>query len=329
MTSMNNIHPAQNLTFQGHSRRLQCSIDSALRRKNLSQEDEKILVNNIKKAIKSIIRPDKFIEEGSHNSVYKITRKYVARIPNNTEIKPEELPDNLNFGKSLFSKLHNYYGEAIASLGKFQILKNVGFHKPAGVPEHIIKFLSRGQINKYYTKKYLPTFANIPQSSYDELAQDISKLNEIKLGPRQFCLFDSLNPNNIVLHNGKLFLVDEIDTNYDKSYGNTTAKLFEVFINRASKDFESPDAKNKTKLVRKIFKKIILASSKADLLHADTKEDFANWQKALKKCKIKDDANDVLNSISQIEYGLAKEDRADKINYYLNQLFINNPLKII
>lgn len=312
--------------FQGNSRNLQSAIDSALRKNSLSDGDLLELSTKIKKAVSDVITPEKYIEEGSHNAVYKITRKYVARIPVGEDIDVKNLPEKPLFGKSVFKDLHNYFGEAVVKLGNFQILKNVGKHRPAGVPEHYSRLLGKCAVNKYYKEKYLPHFARITQNSYNELAKDIAKLNEIKLGPRQFCLFDSINPNNIVARNGKLYLVDEIDTLYDKSYGNTTAKLLEVFINRATKDYEAPDAGDKRKYVRNIFKKVVIAADNANLLHADTREDYALWEKALKKCKFNIPASEILNKLDTLQYRVKDpRERVTLIKNYLNRLCINNP----
>ena len=228
----NNYQP----NFQGNSRNLQCAIDNALRKSSLTDGDMLELSSKIKKAVDDVLIPERYIEEGSHNAVYKITKKYVARVPLGKNINSQDLPEKPHFGQDLFKSLYNYFGEAIVSLGDFQILKNVGRHIPAGVPEHFAQKVGKGGVNRYYREKYLPRFAKITQGSYNEFVQDIARLNEIKLGPRRYCLFDSINPNNIVVHAGKLYLVDEINTMYDKSYANTTAKLLEVFLVRATKD---------------------------------------------------------------------------------------------
>ena len=312
--------------FQGYSRQIQKQIDRVLiepDNKNLRIQ----LAKSIKNGIHTILTPEKFIGEGSHNKVYKITRKYAARVPRKTEIDASLLPEQVSLGKKIFSGLCNYFGEAIVELDKFQILTNIGQHRPAGVPEHLSKIFSKNKINKYYLNKYLPRFAHIPQSAYDILAKDINKLNEIILGPRHFCQFDSINPNNIVAHRGNLYLVDEIDTLCDRSYSNTTAKLLEVFINRATKDMDAPDAGIKLPLVRKIFRKVILASSRANLLHANSRWDFMNWEKALKKCHIDNNASDVIAKLEEIDSKFPQPDLKDKkLKAYLDNLFIANPL---
>ena len=227
----------------------------------------------------------------------------------------------------MFKNLHNYFGEAIVKLGNFQILKNVGHHIPAGVPEHFAQKVGKGGVNRYYREKYLPRFAKITQGSYNDFAQDIARLNEVKLGPHRFCLFDSINPNNVVAHSGKLYLVDEINTMYDKSYANTTAKLLEVFLVRATKDYEAPDAGNKIKYVRTIFKKLIIAADRASLLHADTKEDYTLWEKALTKCKFNAPASEILNKLDDIQYRVKDpNERTALVKNYFNRLCLDNPV---
>ena len=144
----------------------------------------------------------------------------------------------------------------------------------------------------------------------------------MKFGPRSYGVFDSINPNNIVTSKGKLMLVDEINTLYDKSYGNTTAKLLEVFINRAGADMEAPDAGDKVKYVRKIFKKTILSGIYAGLVHADCKEDYRNWEIALKKCKINDKPYEVIQTIEKIEaMSISRAEKVKQAGRYLQSLF--------
>ena len=322
--SNNSIRP----NFYGHPRQIQNGIRKILTDTG-SQSLNLKLAEELKLGLPDIITPQKYIGEGTHNTVYKITRQYALRIPNNYKINVSELPQIMEFGKNVFSSLKSYFGEAILSLGPIQILRNVGHHRPAGVPEGIAKKFTKSKIEKYYLNTYLPRFVHIPQSSYDELAADINRLNRITLGPRRFCVFDSLNPNNIVLKRGKLYLVDEIDTLCDRSYSNTTAKLLEVFINRATKDMDAPQVPKKLPLVRKIFKKVVFASSKAGLVHANSKWDFMNWEKSLKLCKIKEKAENVLKTLENIEYKNTNSKEKDiAVKAYLDDLFIENPLSV-
>ena len=322
--SQNNYN--QKPVFQGHSRDLHKSLDKILMKSQISTQDELILSNAITKAYSSVVKPEKFIEQGSHNSVFKITQKYAARIPNEMVDTAKSVVGNVKLGKGIFKSLTNYFGEAIIEFGHFQVLRNLGNHKTAGVPEHISRNLSKSQVDYYYLTRYLPRFAHIPQSGYDEFAQNMAKLNEIKVGERQYCAFDSLNPNNVVLKKGRLFLVDEIDTHQNRPYANTTAKLLEVFLNRATYNQLSPIPNDEqVKTVRKIFKKVLLAASKAKLLHADSEVDFKNWQLALERCHIKASTSYVLNTLEMIEYQ-AKDDvsRKHKVVAFINQLFVQN-----
>ncbi len=323
ITSLPNYN---SLSFQGYSRQIQNQIDNILRKPDDIYLNKK-LSESLKDGLQSIITPKKYIEEGTHNTVYSITRKYALRVPKSKNFQQKTLPQNITISQRIFSKLKYYFGEAILEFGDFQILRNLGYHKPAGIPEHLTKIFTKSQIEKYYLDKYLPRFAHIPQANYDNLAEDINKLNEINLGPHRFCTFDSLNPNNIVMKRGNLYLVDEIDTFCDRSYSNTTAKLLEVFINRATKDMEAPSADYRIPLVRKIFKKVVLASTKADLLSANSKWDYKNWEIALKKCKINQDASEVLGKLDNIDINSSnKKNKIINVKNYINLLFLENPI---
>lgn len=317
--------------FQGYSRELHNSLDRILRKPQISPQDELILSEAVNKAYSSIIKPDRFIERGTHNSVYKITRKYAARIPNDMVGAKTNVIGNMKLGRGVFKDLTNYFGEAIVEFGRFQILKNIGKHRPAGVPKHISENLSKTQVNHYYLTRYLPIFSRVPQSSYDEFALNLASLNEIKTGIRQYCAFDSLNPNNVVLKKGKLYLVDDIDTMQDMSYANTTAKMFEVFLNKATYNQASPEGNDEqVKMMRKILKKVLLAASNAQLVHVNSKEDAKNWQIAFAKCHIKDNAEKILISLEKIEYPAEdKVTRRKKVTAFINRLFIKNPINEI
>lgn len=316
-------------SFKGRSRELEKVLDNVVGKPEISEKEKNLIIEKIKNALQDILIPSRFIEEGTHNAVYKITTKYAARVPVNTQITPSTLGEGFEWGKGIFSRMRNYYGEPILQAGKFQILHNIGFQMPAGIPEHLSKTMSEHQQKKYYIEKYLPKFASISQYNYNQIARDLAILNEMRFGPRSFGLFDSLNPNNIVYGKKSLLLVDEIETLCDKPYANTTAKLLEVFINRATKDREAPDAGEKVKLVRKIFKKTLIAGMYADLLHADSKEDCRNWEIALRKCQIKTPLFEIINKMEQI--GAMPFDMDEKITIarrYIDTLFSVNPTNI-
>lgn len=317
----------QQPAFQGYSRRLQNQLDNILIKKTLTSQDKLDLIEAIKKVIPTTLVSEKFIEKGSHASVYQITRKYAARVPNEVKINPDNVGNNLKIGENIFRNLNNYFGEAVVELGQFQILRNVGRHTTAGVPQHKAEKLSLSEIKKYYLEKYLPKFANLPQGSYDEIAADLNKVNSMKSDARTYYCIDAYNPNNIVAKSDRLFIVDEFDRLCDISYNNTTAKLLDIFINRATKDVEAPFAGDKVNLVRKIFKKIIISSEKHDLVQANSKEDYESWNKALKKCCINIEAYKVLNNLEGlfVQYKNIDE-RVQQVKNYLAQIFIANKI---
>lgn len=313
--------------FRGKSRELEKVLDVVLEKGVATPEDNKLIIEKIKAALNDILKPSRFIEEGSHKAVYKITSKYAARVPIMEKLTPKNIGNAFEWGQNRFKAMKNYFGEPILQLGQFQLLRNIGINTPAGVPEHLAKKFGKGQLNKYYLYKYLPLFAQVSQQDYIEFAKNLDKLNGMKFGARMYGVFDSLNPNNIVMSGGKLFLVDEIDLLCDKSYANTTAKLLNVFINRASKDYEAPDAGKRINLVRRIFKKVLISGVVANLVHAVSKEDFRCWEIALQKCKITNTpASEVLNMLEDIT--CSKVDEKEKINMttkYLITLFGKNP----
>lgn len=319
--------PNNQTTYMGHSRNLQKGLDTFGIKQKYTPCDILEITKKIKDIVDTTFVKEKFIEEGSRNAVFKITRKYAARVPKNKKITRKNLGNDLKFGKRLYEHISNYYGEPIVELGSLQILRNIGRHLPAGVPEHIAKHLSKSKLNQYYVNRYLPKFAKVPQSAYDCLAQSISALNNTKIDGYKYCEFDSLNPNNIVLRGGKFYLVDEIETDCEKSFSNTTAKLLQVFINKADMKTPAPCDPRGIKNTRRIFKKVVLASSGADVPHAESKEDCKNWQIALKRCGIKDDVYTVINALENIDRKFPDlSARKENAKYFIDQLFVANSI---
>lgn len=314
-------------TYKGKSRDLERVLDAVSKNSTISVEDKFLIIEKIKNALHDIIKPSRFMGEGSHKAVFKITKKYAARVPVNEHLTENNIGDTFIFGKNQFKNLSNYFGEPVVTFGKFQILRNIENQFPAGVPEHLAKNFSKNKIRKYYIEKYLPRFAQIAQASYNKLAMNLATLNSMKFGPRSYGLFDAMNPNNVVTSKGNLYLVDEIDTLCDKPYANTTAKLLNVFINRASIDYEAPQLMNKElNFVRKIFKKAVISGIHADLLHADSKEDVRYWETALKKCKINTPVVEILHKLDEISCAKHEtETKTNKTKLFLNKLFAQNP----
>lgn len=314
-------------SYKGRSRDLEKVLDTVSSKGFVSPDDKILIIEKIKYALSNILKPSRFMEEGSHKAVYRITSKYAARVPVDEKLTVENIGDEFVWGENRFQNLKNYYGEPVMRYGEFQILRNIGNQIPAGIPEHLAKKFNKNMIKKYYAKRYLPRFAQLSQDSYNELAKNLSALNQMKFGFRNYGVFDFLNPNNIITSNGKLFIVDEIDTLYDKSYANSTAKLLNVFINNASKDYEAPLQTGKEiKYVRKIFRKVIISGVYADLLHADSKEDIKYWETALKKCKIETPLGEILSVLDKISVSNSTyEEKRNMTNSFLTVLFGKNP----
>ena len=141
-----NLKRNQTPVFQGKSRELEKVLDSVINKPQINEDEKNLLIKKIKAALQDILIDRRFIEEGSHNKIYKITKKYAARIPIGEKINADNIGDNLEWGENKFKALRNYFGEAIVKLGKFQILRNISPQTPAGIPEHLAKKYSDGKI---------------------------------------------------------------------------------------------------------------------------------------------------------------------------------------
>jgi len=186
--------------FCGYRTLLGKRLDKVLENGIASDEDNKFLVNGIKKLVqKRFVQKDN-LGEGMQNRIYKLDDKYVIKVPIN---KTVILDDMFEILPRKFSELKTYYGESLAKVGNVRILKNVsskGKAIPAGVPKELPENFDKDNIAGYYKDFYLPTFASLPQKSYDALAHDIKKLRKMRdtVTDSNYS-FDYCNPNNVVL----------------------------------------------------------------------------------------------------------------------------------
>ncbi|MDR1327744.1 MAG: hypothetical protein LBJ74_04990 [Heliobacteriaceae bacterium] len=197
------------------------------------------------------------IGEGFHNKAYIADDYYVFKIPKNQEAKvgPVKLIENI------FTNLKTYFGNTVAQIGNFEIVKNAAIKKElveAGVPAKI-----KCNMEKYYETVYLPKFSSLPQKAYDDLAYDCSVLNES--GDGLSCWgFDYVNTNNFVAAGKKIRTVDEMD--YLTQDENKTSDLMNIFLFMYNKDTAiRPGLKVSDKVLKMkqtIFKKWLLAAEK-------------------------------------------------------------------
>lgn len=283
-----NIGISNNYTspnFTGYKSVFGKKLEKAMVSPKITRQSASRLLDDFADMYDKKVIPDKKIGSGFYGTVYKIDDYYVLK-RGNEKLEPE-------FGgieiskKSKFAKLKHYFGDAIATIFNNNgedmiIMKNVyskGKSLPVGIPEDFATKHTKDECLKYYNEIYLPTFANLPQKSFDGIAKDFAQLNAMgKKG--NYYTFDYVNPNNFVLAGKTLRILDEIYDHGIKTK-NCVTDLLEVFLNRMDLDTE---AVFDEKLINKrssLAKKIILAGAKHKVPMYQNNSDLESWNTTL------------------------------------------------
>lgn len=308
--------------FTGYTRTaLGRTIDEYIKTKEPTPE----MAQNLLAKIQNFLtqgKEGKILGAGFRGKVFKIDDKYVLKMDKgafNYELEAPKIGGMFNL-----SGLKSYFGAPILSFNRFcRVLKNVssdGKHLCAGIPSAKMNdLIFQGQKAQYWNEEYLPRFSELPQKSFDALAHDFYELNQLgKNG--QFLVFDTKNPNNIVLvGKNTLRIVDDLD----KAYGpnqNTTAGLLNLLVNKMDLDYNAP--KDLTNIAQRcdLIKKIILAGEKNNLPLMNTLHDGV-----ILDCVCDEFCNyrDLVKDIREINflYYADKKMRMEKIGEYLNNIF--------
>ncbi len=280
----NRLYLNQNKTpivpsFCGYNRtKLGLEIDKFISSGTHSDENSKNLVLLLTKTLKGLHH--KKLGEGFRGAVYKIDDKYVLKV--NRHLREDDyIPNAIN--NDLFSGLKSYYGSTLLTFNNYmKVLKNVsssGKHIPVGITSKESSGMLLSEKNDFWSKKYLPLFASLPQKSYDKIAKDFATLNKINFGNNYF-EFDTKNPNNFVLTGKSIRIVDDLDKTL-KEAPNCTAGLLRVFLEKMDLDSVAPMDKNNQEMRHTLLKKIVLAGEKFELPHVRNLIDFKTWQYVL------------------------------------------------
>lgn len=243
---------------------------------NILPEEKSSLLREFKKVVNDIIDSGRELGRGFHGIVYKIDDNFALKI---YRVMPKSPQDTniVEIGENKFKNLETYFGEPVGKFGDVKILRNLGEHIPAAVPNKILNDTEHNvDINKYYQTVYLPAFAKIPQESYDAVARDFARLNKLPSGSDRYFSFDGVNPTNIVLSGNKLILTDEIGASISPDT-NTTGKLLDMLLFRETVLKRINGYGDNVKDAFEIFKKIIIASEKADLPLRTLPKDCMAW----------------------------------------------------
>lgn len=294
-------------------------IDNVLQKNCCTENEEKSLKMLIQRELYNIMSNKRLLGVGFHESVYRINDKYAAKVnPNEFASTVIDKDDSFLIPDNSFKELKTYFGGILARFGNFNILRNLGEHIPAGVPENIEKLFAK----EYYRETYLPTFAKVPQESYNALLEDCTYLNKRhKEGKDFYChIFDYINPNNIVLKDDKLYWVDNIRS--DSAEQNATMRVLNMMLNKYGIGAENiifDGFGESRKYAKEIFDKVIIAGAAAKLSFRSSIDMFSDrsLRNILQNLEIKCEPakfTEIIETINKIE---DKEQRVLATEKYL------------
>ncbi len=262
---------------------------------------------------------EKLINEGFHEKVFLIDDKYVLKYRHNSKPNVGNFTFDPGFSY-LLNGLKSYFGKVLMRFGDIKILRNVSSnsqHVPAGIPRRMIGNYPKDELIAYYNNIYLPIFANLPQRSFDRIAQDFSCLNKKGFGVYRM-KFDTRNPNNIVLAGSStLRIVDEIDDVIGIN-PNCTAGLLDVFLRKANTIMLAPKTSENKPLRSELFRKVILAGERYELpLISNPDYDNKVWAFV---CDFGKDSEDIISFITSLRENVKnKKLRLEAVNDYLSK----------
>lgn len=253
------------LARQLQQKKLGEKISKVLERGIFSRAEQKDLSKDFGEALPGLVSSLNFEGAGFHNVIYSIDDNFVIKVCRHFNSKSDVGKNpTFMFMPPPIMEFERYAGSEIATYGNVMILRNLGEHTQAGVPQPYWTRLLDNEMQEYYSEKYLPEFANVPQESFDILVRNSSKLNNLQLDGHNVS-FDFVNPNNIVKKKDELWFVDTLDC--DEKVKKTTAQNFiEMLLCKlTSSDYCKGYTQNGAKSALVMLKKILMASVKEEL----------------------------------------------------------------
>ncbi len=309
--------------FNGYTSRFGKTLHSAIDRGYPTEIEKKSLLGEIQKFIREKLSPDRLLGEGAHGSVYKIDDDFCMKFDIGTQPRAKKMG---KFPENGFKGLKTYYGSKVADFDDVVILKNVssdGEHIPVGIPQKFAINNSSDENSVYYQCIALPRLSDIPQKSFDAVAEDCQRLNDLGAKNKTHYAFDYINPNNFVIVDDKIRIIDDINI-LNSSEDNSVANLFNVFLENSFLNTPVQYSMYSEITRRNLFKKIVLAGMKASLPMRSkySTENISSWKNVVNElCGIDTPYSEVLSNLEKISQNPNKEQRVKLANDYLDSLF--------
>lgn len=221
---------------------------------------------DINRAVLDCFKGKNYIGRGYSAQVYRINEKYVFRTNSNIPITEKSVWVN---DETRFDHLSNWCGKVLAKSGNVEFLKNADPKSNAivaGAPYGLIRDEGLDAAVKQYHSNYLPKILSLGQDAFDDVAKNFSELgnisNKSSSGESLFA-FDIFNPNNFVITDDKINIVDRISSGFSrtKDLGSLTHPLMNLY---EVGEWVQPD-KALFDQKRALLEKLLLASEKNEL----------------------------------------------------------------
>lgn len=206
-------------------------------------------------------------ESGMRGFVSRLDDEFVLKAPHwFKKATPDCIKRNCAMGQvhaNKFEAVEDYYGHHFMTFGDISIMKNAtapGDYVRVGRPFEMQ--LDDGGFD-YYSNTYLPTCASLPQETFDRLARNLKKLNGITSGEFHYEP-DTMNPNNFLIFNDQIRIVDDMDR-VQLEEPNTLTTMLRPLINNTSTDEKAVFIPELVPMRKEIFKKSSVAAVKNEL----------------------------------------------------------------
>lgn len=243
----------------------------------------KIRFNRIlNEAIPYIIQPKNYINAGRESKVYRINDKYVAKIRRGFyENDTVSILRGIFVIDKKYAELDAYYGEPLVRNGQIEILKNAtpDQNNIACGTSFLHDFVRTKDIQKYETE-FIPTCNSIPQESYDQLATNLRRINQLKgmsiTGPVYYTP-DVINPNNIIISGNKFKIVDKLEE-VKVENPNSLFTMLEPLLLKLNPEQPTMYKESLVEPRKNIFKKCMISAEKVGLpLNSEQKWEFSDF----------------------------------------------------
>ncbi len=289
-----------NISFQGYKSKFSKTLETVLQQGFMDDAQKNYMTHYMDTFVREKVRPNNKIGEGFYNSIYRLDDSYVVKVPKHRMDKPI---GEVQILKRLFEGLKTYFGEELIKFGDIRILKNVSSNKkqmPLGLTNQYSRTHTPEECETYYNNVILPTFSSLPQRSFDKIAKDFARLNDMADGKFAY-RFDFQNPNNIVLVGKTLRLTDSIERTAAYKMRNTIEDMLDAFIVRKDLTLDNyPDA-SLFKMREILAKKIITAGMRYNLPLCVSSDTNTIFRIALNNlCGMRGDACELIDALKEI-----------------------------